>query len=385
MLALVAGQDVEPAEGSDGTDGRWRIARKVAPDRVISTVDPEARHAHKTRERKQDGFKAHVAVEPDTGLITAAALTKATGPDNSDAAVGGQLLDADPTMPEQPDQREPLPSFLLCQHPGRRGAGPGRLGLRHRGDARRPRRPGHTPVIKPWPLRPAVRGGFTIADFTVDEAAGTVTCPNDVTRTTTRTRAATFGARLHRLPAAGPLHHRATGRNWVHRRARRPAARPPRTGHRPGLPSRSTAGTGRWSNAHRLAHPRQSRLPLPRRRQERRLVHPRVAAINLRRLLTLGLRYDAGDGPSPDLGSGATRRPRTRGLDPSRPQEHARHGEEGELVVRSVRRRDCRKTALRPLPRHHLPPNTHPCSAGSQRGSASDRRGGWSGWSDRFR
>lgn len=45
LLALVAGQDVEPAEGSDGTDGRWRIARRVAKDRVISVVDPEARHA----------------------------------------------------------------------------------------------------------------------------------------------------------------------------------------------------------------------------------------------------------------------------------------------------------------------------------------------------
>jgi len=31
LLALVAGQDVEPAGDSDGTDGRWRIARKVAP------------------------------------------------------------------------------------------------------------------------------------------------------------------------------------------------------------------------------------------------------------------------------------------------------------------------------------------------------------------
>ena len=40
LLALVAGQDVEPADGSDGTDGRWKIARKVAPDRVISTVGP---------------------------------------------------------------------------------------------------------------------------------------------------------------------------------------------------------------------------------------------------------------------------------------------------------------------------------------------------------
>ena len=27
LLALIAGQDVEPAEGSDGTDGRWRIGR----------------------------------------------------------------------------------------------------------------------------------------------------------------------------------------------------------------------------------------------------------------------------------------------------------------------------------------------------------------------
>jgi hypothetical protein len=43
LLAVVAGQDVEPAAGSDGTDGRWRIARRVAEDRIISMVDPQAR------------------------------------------------------------------------------------------------------------------------------------------------------------------------------------------------------------------------------------------------------------------------------------------------------------------------------------------------------
>ena len=75
-LALVAGQDVEPADGSDGTDGRWRIARKVAPDRMISTVDPESRHTRKSRENRQEGFKAHLVVEPDTGLTTAAELTQ---------------------------------------------------------------------------------------------------------------------------------------------------------------------------------------------------------------------------------------------------------------------------------------------------------------------
>ncbi|WP_190816149.1 hypothetical protein [Saccharopolyspora pogona] len=54
LLALVAGQDVEPAEGSDGTDGRWRIARKVAPDRVVSIVDPDSRHTRKSPENRRD-------------------------------------------------------------------------------------------------------------------------------------------------------------------------------------------------------------------------------------------------------------------------------------------------------------------------------------------
>ena len=57
LLALVAGQDVEPAEGSDGTDGRWRIARRVAPERVISTVDPQARHVHKPSTTGRTGSK----------------------------------------------------------------------------------------------------------------------------------------------------------------------------------------------------------------------------------------------------------------------------------------------------------------------------------------
>src|SRR5271166_2528450 len=70
MLALVAGQDVEPAEGSDGTDGRWRISRRVAPDRVISQVDPEARHTRKSPEARRDGYRAHVAADPETGIIT---------------------------------------------------------------------------------------------------------------------------------------------------------------------------------------------------------------------------------------------------------------------------------------------------------------------------
>ena len=91
-LALVAGQDVEPAEGSDGTDGRWRIARKVAGDRVISVTDPQARHTRKSGEARRDGYRAHVAAGPDTGIITDEKLTKASGQENSDPAVAEEFV-----------------------------------------------------------------------------------------------------------------------------------------------------------------------------------------------------------------------------------------------------------------------------------------------------
>jgi IS5 family transposase len=54
LLALVAGQDVD-----QDADGTWRIAQRVAPDRVISTVDEEARHMHKSRSEYRDGYCDH--------------------------------------------------------------------------------------------------------------------------------------------------------------------------------------------------------------------------------------------------------------------------------------------------------------------------------------
>ena len=89
------GRMSRPAEGSDGTDGRWRIARKVAPDRVVSTVDPEARHTRKSPENRRDGYRAHVAAEPETGIITDEAVTKAAGTENSDPVVAEKFLAAD--------------------------------------------------------------------------------------------------------------------------------------------------------------------------------------------------------------------------------------------------------------------------------------------------
>ena len=84
LLATVVGQDLE-----EGSDGIFRIARKVATDRVISTVDPETRHGHKTQAKGFDGYKGHVAVDPDSEIITATTVT----PGNAgDAGVAEELI-----------------------------------------------------------------------------------------------------------------------------------------------------------------------------------------------------------------------------------------------------------------------------------------------------
>src|SRR6266446_316452 len=192
LLALVAGQDVEPAEGSDGTDGRWRIARKVAEDRTISTVDPEARHTRKSPEARRDGYRAHLAADPETGIITDEKLTRAAGAENSDPAVAEEFLAAEAAG----DGAGAPPDASSGSGNGGGGDplawyGDSAYGTGDLRDAIE--KAGHQAVIKPKPLQAPVPGGFTIDDFTVDEQAGTVTCPAGHTVALSRTRVATFG------------------------------------------------------------------------------------------------------------------------------------------------------------------------------------------------
>ena len=121
LLALVAGQDVEAGD----QPGSWRIARKVARERIISTVDPATRHMHKSRSNYRDGYKAHLAVEPETGIITDVDLTPAN---TGDGPVGVTLLDGDDAVEVFADSAY--------------GSGPVRADLAERG---------HTAVIKPKP------------------------------------------------------------------------------------------------------------------------------------------------------------------------------------------------------------------------------------------
>jgi hypothetical protein len=197
LLALVAGQDVEPAEGSDGTDGRWRIARKVAEDRVISAIDPDARHTRKSPEARRDGYRAHVAADPETGIITDEKLTGAAGQENGDPAVAAEFLAAEAAGPagtagdaaasRGADGDQPLAWYGDSAY----GTGELRAAVAAAG---------HRAVIKPKPVQPAVEGGFTTDDFTVDAAAGTVTCPAGVTRQVTAKNAVIFGAACRGCP-----------------------------------------------------------------------------------------------------------------------------------------------------------------------------------------
>src|SRR5215470_2291974 len=97
LVATVVGQDLEPRE-----DGMFRIARRVAKDRVISTVDPEARHGHKTSARGFDGYKGHIAIDPDSEIVTATTVTAGNVGDGSvaDELVADVLVA--PTTPASP-------------------------------------------------------------------------------------------------------------------------------------------------------------------------------------------------------------------------------------------------------------------------------------------
>jgi hypothetical protein len=267
LLALIAGQDVEPADGSDGTDGRWRIARRVAADRVISVHDPEARHVHKTVHQRTDGYKAHIAVEPDTGLVTDCSLRQASGTENHEATVGLELL-AD----EKPG--------LQVLGDSAYGAAEARIALT---DA------GHDPVIKPIPLRTVIEGGFTRDDFRVDEAAGQVTCPAGHTVAITRTRRAIFGIRCRDCPLRARCTTSNKGRNLTlhehdavlfaaRRQAETPEFQTVYRQHRP-MVERSIAWIVRGNRKLRYRGTTKNDWWL----------RHRVAAINLRQLITLGL------------------------------------------------------------------------------------------------
>ena len=275
LLATVLGQDLE-----DGEDGRIRIARRVAADRVISTVDPEARHGHKTEARSFDGYKGHVAIDPDAELVTAVAVT----PGNAgDASVALDLLETE--LAEDAPAGPPVVYGDAAY-----GTGPVLAALDDAGALSR---------VKVQPAN-GVPGHFTKDDFTVDLTARTVTCPAGRVAPLIR-HTPGFEARFRSACASCPLAARCTTAA---------DGRRVRVGPHEALLSagRAASRDPAWLADYRATRPKVERklAHLVRRRHGGRRARTRgrqkvgadftllAAAVNLARLAVLGLTGSGG-------------------------------------------------------------------------------------------
>jgi transposase len=164
LLATVVGQDIEA-----GADGVFRIVRGVAPDRVISTIDPESRHGHKTAARGFDGYKGHIAVDAESEIITGTEVTAGNVGDASaaEALLGDVLTGAQDAAPSEANHDEPKYEVY-----GDASYGTAEL-------VEKLENADVVPNVKVQP--PSAREGmFSQDDFEIDIVEGTVRCPAGV-------------------------------------------------------------------------------------------------------------------------------------------------------------------------------------------------------------
>jgi len=150
-LTQIRTQDLEPdPDGGGGT----RIREGVAADRRVSIEDPEMRHGRKSKSKRFNGYKRHIATDLDTDLILACAVTPANRPEEEAAPI----LKADL---ERQGRR------IAEMHVDRGYIASPVVGdvLADGGDV----------ICKPW----VPRNGklFTKADFKINMRDRTITCP----------------------------------------------------------------------------------------------------------------------------------------------------------------------------------------------------------------
>jgi hypothetical protein len=276
LLATVTGQDIE-----ETPDGRFRIFEGTEPDRVISTVDPQARHGHKTAAHGFDGYKAHVAVDPDSEVICAAEVSPAT---TGDAVVAPRLLG---DLPQ--GHGEPAAQAVVY---GDSAYGTGA----HLAWLEQQRL---TPMVKTQvPTAPG--GRFAKDQFRIDLQAGTVTCPARVTVAIRPARRGGGRARFGRACSVCPLRDACTSSA----RGRVVAIHPQEAEL---TTARARQRDPAWLADYRATRPKVERklAHLLRRRHGGRRARVRglvrvaqdfkllAAAVNLARLATLGLHSTA--------------------------------------------------------------------------------------------
>ncbi len=151
LLRQLRAQDLEP---DPTTPGRTRIRKGTAPDRRISVEDPDMRHGRKSKTKLFNGYKRHIAYDPDEKMILACAVEPANRPE-SDATpalrvdLARQVGDIDELLID----RGYINSVLVDDLRARRG----------------------TVICRPWVGQNG--GRFTKAQFDFNLRDRTITCP----------------------------------------------------------------------------------------------------------------------------------------------------------------------------------------------------------------
>lgn len=150
-IDVVREQDLERAPG-----GGVAIRQGVAPDRRISIEDREMRHGRKSRSKRFNGYKEHIARDLDVPAVVACAITPANRPEEEGAGpIGEDISRQGFTIAEAHIDRAYVNSALMLETMASGGA----------------------VVAKPWPQRARRPGMFSKADFAIDLRTRTITCP----------------------------------------------------------------------------------------------------------------------------------------------------------------------------------------------------------------
>jgi hypothetical protein len=150
-LAQVRAQDLEIGEA-----GRVGIRQGVAPDRRISIEDAEMRHGRKSKTKRFDGYKEHIARDLDRALILACSVTPANRPEEEGAApIHDDLKAQGLTLQELHIDRAYVTSPVVTEV----------------------LKAGGRVIAKPWGRRARADGLFTKSDFDIDLRTKTITCP----------------------------------------------------------------------------------------------------------------------------------------------------------------------------------------------------------------
>lgn len=150
-IAQVRAQDTER-----GPTGKVQIKQGVAEDRRVSIEETEMRHGRKSKSKRFNGYKQHIATDLDTMLILACAVTPANRPEE----------EATPRLKEDLDHQHAVIGKLYVDR-----------GYINSTLVDEVQDQGGEILCKPWRVRNVRAELFTKLDFKLNMRDKTITCP----------------------------------------------------------------------------------------------------------------------------------------------------------------------------------------------------------------